>query len=431
MTDHNSSSRPARTTRPVVRDLRFAGTVAAGLCAGVLGVGAIAAPLVGWNDWPDSLSSSKDGPALTVDNRPVQTTASREARSRSEAKAPIGVVGPVAAPGSVLITTAGGVLGTSSTPSASAGEPSRSADTGSSHARLDGSSGSGKAKVVAGGTPGFAKPADSDQDGMSDLYEKTNGLDPYVNDSGVDTDNDGVPNGFEYQLRTAANNADTNADGTDDGRDDFDDDGVANAEEVSQGSSPLDRADTPPAPEGPVTDPAPEAPPATTDEPEVPVDSGQPAAVETPAPSDPATPPEESQTPVDPAPPADPAPADDPQAPVEPADQSTGDDDKKKDPDQTPVASPDDHHATKPDPVAVDDTKNTQPVPTEPPDGDGHAAATAAPATTPAPPPADPPVQATPPAPTPAPVTPAPAPVVQTAPPAVAPGSEQTPPVQP
>src|SRR4051794_19008148 len=158
MTDHNSSSRPARTTRPVVRDLRFAGAVAAGLCAGVLGVGAIAAPLVGWNDWPDSLGSAKEGQALTV-NRPAQTTASRQARSRTGAKAPVGVVGPVAAPGSVLITTAGGVLGTtgpsgSTGPTASAGKPTRSSGTGSSRGRLDGNSGSGKVEGVAGGTPG-------------------------------------------------------------------------------------------------------------------------------------------------------------------------------------------------------------------------------------------------------------------------------------
>src|SRR4051794_9593918 len=129
MTDHNISPRPPRRTRPVVRDLRFAGTMAAGLIAGVLGVGAIAAPLVGWNNWPDSLSSSKDGPALTV-NRPARRTAPRDARSRTGAKAPAGIVGPVGAPGSVLITTAGGVLGT--TPTSSAGARSRPAGTGSS-----------------------------------------------------------------------------------------------------------------------------------------------------------------------------------------------------------------------------------------------------------------------------------------------------------
>ena len=33
-------------------DLRFAGTIATGLVAGTLGLGALAAPLVGWKDWP-------------------------------------------------------------------------------------------------------------------------------------------------------------------------------------------------------------------------------------------------------------------------------------------------------------------------------------------------------------------------------------------
>ena len=58
MTDRNTKSGITTTGR----DLRFAGTVAAGLCAGVLGVGAIAVPLVGWNDWPQALSTSSGDP---------------------------------------------------------------------------------------------------------------------------------------------------------------------------------------------------------------------------------------------------------------------------------------------------------------------------------------------------------------------------------
>ena len=46
--------------RLAVRDLRFAGTVAAGLVAGVLGVGALSAPLLGWSNWPDD-GQSGDG----------------------------------------------------------------------------------------------------------------------------------------------------------------------------------------------------------------------------------------------------------------------------------------------------------------------------------------------------------------------------------
>src|SRR4051794_19152682 len=107
MTDHNTSSGPGRSTRPMVRDLRFAGTVAAGLCAGVIGVGAIAAPLVGWNDWPAALKSH-DGSSLVV-TRP-SNPGSAGSRGHTRTPARIGVVGPVAAPGAILVTTPGGVL---------------------------------------------------------------------------------------------------------------------------------------------------------------------------------------------------------------------------------------------------------------------------------------------------------------------------------
>ena len=51
-TDNTYSMTP-RTARPsALGDLRFAGTIAAGLVAGTLGLGALAAPLVGWKDWP-------------------------------------------------------------------------------------------------------------------------------------------------------------------------------------------------------------------------------------------------------------------------------------------------------------------------------------------------------------------------------------------
>ena len=58
LTNINREAR--RPRRPVARDLRFAGTVAAGLVAGVLGVGAISAPLLGWDDWPARLQAGKD-----------------------------------------------------------------------------------------------------------------------------------------------------------------------------------------------------------------------------------------------------------------------------------------------------------------------------------------------------------------------------------
>src|SRR4051794_36151707 len=54
-----------RMTRPsALGDLRFAGTIATGLVAGTLGLGALAAPLVGWRDWPSGLTPQ--GQAATV-----------------------------------------------------------------------------------------------------------------------------------------------------------------------------------------------------------------------------------------------------------------------------------------------------------------------------------------------------------------------------
>src|SRR6476646_3195406 len=98
MTDFHAN-RSARSARPVVRDLRFAGAVAAGLCAGVLGVGAIAAPLVGWNDWPDSLKPRKDG-SLVVDRPADRSPAASRGPTVSSPR--VGVVGPVGAPVALL-----------------------------------------------------------------------------------------------------------------------------------------------------------------------------------------------------------------------------------------------------------------------------------------------------------------------------------------
>ena len=63
----NTNREARRPERSVgLRDLRFAGTVAAGLVAGVLGVGALSAPLLGWTDWPDQLQPGGGNAAVTM-----------------------------------------------------------------------------------------------------------------------------------------------------------------------------------------------------------------------------------------------------------------------------------------------------------------------------------------------------------------------------
>ena len=57
-TDIQRAQTPRGTRPSALGDLRFAGTVATGLVAGTLGLGALAAPLVGWRDWPSGLQAS-------------------------------------------------------------------------------------------------------------------------------------------------------------------------------------------------------------------------------------------------------------------------------------------------------------------------------------------------------------------------------------
>src|SRR4051794_2327341 len=79
-----------------LRDLRFAGTVAAGLVAGVLGVGALSAPLLGWNDWPDKIQPGANSPVTmsSPEQRPAIAQPPRSgSRTPSSATVPgVGVV---------------------------------------------------------------------------------------------------------------------------------------------------------------------------------------------------------------------------------------------------------------------------------------------------------------------------------------------------
>ncbi|MEM7281078.1 MAG: FG-GAP-like repeat-containing protein [Pseudomonadota bacterium] len=60
---------------------------------------------------------------------------------------------------------------------------------------------------------------DDDNDGMSDIYENLNGLDPLVDDADEDPDNDTVTNLNEFLQGTNAQDPDTDSDGADDAAD--------------------------------------------------------------------------------------------------------------------------------------------------------------------------------------------------------------------
>jgi hypothetical protein len=72
-----------------------------------------------------------------------------------------------------------------------------------------------------------ADTTDSDGDGMSDTFENTYGLNPGIDDSAGDVDNDGLSNVDEYGAETSPQVADT------------DGDGMTDAQEITAGTNPL------------------------------------------------------------------------------------------------------------------------------------------------------------------------------------------------
>ncbi|MCG8700490.1 MAG: hypothetical protein MI922_20720 [Bacteroidales bacterium] len=95
---------------------------------------------------------------------------------------------------------------------------------------------------------------DSDNDGLPDLWENQNGLDPFdASDAALDPDEDGLDNSAEYAAGTDPNNADSDGDGMNDGYEithgfdpndnsdaagDADGDGYTNLEEAQNGTNP-------------------------------------------------------------------------------------------------------------------------------------------------------------------------------------------------
>lgn len=80
----------------------------------------------------------------------------------------------------------------------------------------------------------LAVTGDTDGDGMPDIYESVNGLDPETDDANDDLDNDGLTNIQEYQ---GANGTPGDGDETNPNDEDSDNDGLTDGEEVNTYSS--------------------------------------------------------------------------------------------------------------------------------------------------------------------------------------------------
>src|SRR5918998_3134872 len=103
----NTDREARRAKRPVgLRDLRFAGTVAAGLVAGVLGVGALSAPLLGWSDWPDGLQPGRDDEVVRMPAPDDRTAVADRDRENSRGRSATGPAG-TPLPGGAVLTVPG------------------------------------------------------------------------------------------------------------------------------------------------------------------------------------------------------------------------------------------------------------------------------------------------------------------------------------
>ena len=422
----------ARTTRPsALGDLRLAGTVATGLVAGTLGLGALAAPLVGWKDWPSGLQTSAHNGTARL-SPPAVPKASGGKSGARDGKGANGTVVPI--PGGATPLAGLTLTGTGGTPAAGGlggitlgGGGGGSQPTSNSQGVAPQIKGTASPSKSGGSFPGvsFAQPnqIDTDGDHIPDIVESANGLNAAdATDGTVDVGN-GLSRSVQIRIASAKlPRADSNGDGVIDGADDSDGDGITNADEERLGTDAWNPdsdgdgipdgqddangdgvPDATPAPPKPVTDPEVNAPPV------------KPAPVDPP--SD-ATPPDGSgggtpTAPVTPVVPADPTGADTPQ-PATPAAPPQDTPAVPAPEPQQPAVTPPAPEAPAPAPAAAD----KKPAPEAP----------AAPAPAPETPAPDKPAPA-PEAPAPAPIAeaPAPAPAPPAEPPAPAPAPAEAP----
>ena len=241
----NTYAMKARDARPTaLGDLRFAGTIATGLVAGTLGLGAIALPLVGWKDWPQGLtqeSASAPVQLAKVEARAGNEQPSRPSRdpSRGGGAAPISTFVSLPAGGAVAGGDGSLTFGSGDGTSTSTSDPDgtiRTEQRRSKPPTTQATSGSG-----AGNFDERKKDfgsGDDDGDGVPNRIEENRGLnanDP--SDGGAIVSGSGLTNSNDFHVRSLPH-ADSDGDGDIDGDDDSDYDGIPNGVEQVLGTNP-------------------------------------------------------------------------------------------------------------------------------------------------------------------------------------------------
>ncbi len=188
-TDSTYSMNP-RTARPsALGDLRFAGTIAAGLVAGTLGLGALATPLVGWKDWPSALTQQANGQPVVLAKAATKVRSEQTPRKGRPTPGGASALDNVGFPG----PSTGG------------------SGNGPGAASLPG----GLATLINTPSPGGAStPAKKDRRTPSDstivgASTPANGDATYTNptaftDTGADTDDNKVPDSFQNNVPLGA-----------------------------------------------------------------------------------------------------------------------------------------------------------------------------------------------------------------------------------
>ena len=248
-TDSTNSMTPRMARPTALGDLRFAGTIAAGLVASTLGLGALAAPLVGWKDWPSALTQQASGQPVVLAAAATNPKARNERPPRPPGTAPGGAsvlvsIGlPNSGAGSGPAATPGGLATFINTPSpqgpSTRAKRDKRATTNLADHR-DVPPGGRRRDVRRGPClPGSA-------DGRH-RREQSPGLlpGPVRTDPGRTRER---PTGVglwpvavetEFKIRTGGGWIDTNGDGFVNGQDDADGDGVTNADEERNGTDPM------------------------------------------------------------------------------------------------------------------------------------------------------------------------------------------------